>query len=160
MSEFGAKVVGSWIGSDQYIHGQLAQKLETLTAEAEAIKQFPDSQSQNLMLRYCFCQKINYLQRLTPPPLMVNFVAQFDLLKREIFQQILRKPDISGPSVVLIYKMVVLDISFLQISLLSPLLPHCLKQKRVLRLFFLDSSITEQARWSMHFIIHSPIMVD
>jgi len=97
MSEFGAKVVGSWIGSDQYIHGQLAQKLETLTAEAEAIKQFPDSQSQNLMLRYCFCQKINYLQRLTPPPLMVNFVAQFDLLKREIFQQILRKPDISNP---------------------------------------------------------------
>jgi hypothetical protein len=27
---------------------------------------------------------------------MVNFVAQFDLLKREIFQQILRKPDISN----------------------------------------------------------------
>ena len=47
------------------------------------------------MLRYCFCQKINYLQRLTPPPLLVDFVAKFDDLKRDIFRQILRKPDIS-----------------------------------------------------------------
>jgi hypothetical protein len=97
VSEFGAKIVGSWIGSDQYIREQLAQKFETLKSEAEVIKQFPDSQSQNLMLRYCFCQKINYLQRLTPPPLMADFVAQFDDLKREIFQQILRKPDIPDP---------------------------------------------------------------
>ena len=96
LSEFGAKIVGSWIGSDEYIREQLAQKLETLKSEAEVIKQFPDSQSQNLMLRYCFCQKINYLQRLTPPPLLVDFVAQFDDLKRDIFRQILRKPDISN----------------------------------------------------------------
>ena len=96
LSEFGAKIVRSWIGSDEYIREQLAQKLETLKSEAEVIKQFPDSQSQNLMLRYCFCQQINYLQRLTPPPLLVDFVAQFDDLKRDILQQILQKPDISN----------------------------------------------------------------
>ena len=96
VSQFGAKVVGSWIGSDQYIKEQLAHKLDILKNEAELIKQFPDSQSQNLMLRYCFCQKINYLQRLTPPPLMTDFVEQFDHLKREIFMSIIHKQNIQN----------------------------------------------------------------
>jgi len=44
------------------------------------------------MLRYCFCQKINYLQRTTSPPLLTNFVSRFDAIKKEIFESILKKP--------------------------------------------------------------------
>ena len=92
VSEYGAKMVGSYLGSEVYVKHQLALKLESLKTEAEVIKSFPDAQSQNLMFRYCFCQKINYLQRLTPPPLIADFVSKFDDLKREIFETIVQMP--------------------------------------------------------------------
>jgi hypothetical protein len=86
--EYGAKILGSYIGSDSYIEKQLMIKIDSLRQEAISIKSFQDVQGQHLMLRYCFAQKINYLQRTTPPCLLKSFVKQFDKLKRDICNSI------------------------------------------------------------------------
>jgi hypothetical protein len=87
--EYGAKLLGSYIGSDSYVRNQLLQKIDVLKTEANHIKDFNNAQGQHLMLRFCFAQKINYLQRTTPSNLLDNFAAEFDEIKREICGKII-----------------------------------------------------------------------
>jgi len=87
---FGVRMVGTWIGHHRYIQGQLQNKLHDLNVEKEHIIAFPDPQIKNLMFRWCFCQKIDYLQRTTSPLLISNFVAQYDRMKQEIFCSLLQ----------------------------------------------------------------------
>jgi hypothetical protein len=87
---FGVRMVGTWIGHHRYIQGQLQSKLHDLNVEKEHIIAFPDPQIKNLMFRWCFCQKIDYLQRTTSPLLISNFVAQYDRMKQEIFCSLLQ----------------------------------------------------------------------
>jgi len=87
---YGCKMVGSWIGTDEYIKSQLQAKLQKLKTEADVIKAFPDPQVQNLMLRWCYAQKVNYLQRSIPPDLLIEFLDGFNALKRDILDSILQ----------------------------------------------------------------------
>ena len=87
--KFGCNILGSWVGSTGYIHSHLEEKLAKLQSEAEAIKNYPNKQVQHLILRWCFSQKINHLQRSIPPELLENFVNNFDFQKRDIFESIL-----------------------------------------------------------------------
>ena len=89
---YGCKVVGTWIGTDEYIVKNLREKMVSLRAEAELLKAFPDPQVQNLMLRWCFSQKITYLLRSTSPHLMEDFIWKFDVLKQEILASIIQCP--------------------------------------------------------------------
>ena len=73
----------------KYIKAQLRDKLKELNIEKEHIIAFPDPQVKNLMFRWCFCQKIDYLQRTTSPRLLDEFVYAFDRMKREIFCSLL-----------------------------------------------------------------------
>jgi len=86
---FGVKMVGTYIGDPSYIRAQLQIKLEELNDEKEHIIDFPDPQVRNLMFRWCFCQKIVYLQRTTSPSLLAEFVSAYDCMKREIFCSLL-----------------------------------------------------------------------
>ena len=86
---YGCKMVGSWIGTDEYVKSQLQVKILQLETEAAVIKNFPDTQVQNLMLRWCFAQKVNYLQRSIPPELLTEFIGAFDNQKRDILDSIL-----------------------------------------------------------------------
>ena len=88
-SKYGCSVLGSWIGSDEYMKVQTEIKLEKLAKEAEVIKKYPNKQVQHLILMKCFSPKVNHLQRLTPPNLLAYFIRQFDSLKREVFSSIL-----------------------------------------------------------------------
>ena len=87
--KYGCNILGSYVGSSSYIQSCLAEKLGKLALEAKAIKDYPNKQVQHLLLRLCFSQKINHLQRSTPPEYMTNFVENFDSMKRDIFENIL-----------------------------------------------------------------------
>lgn len=86
---YGCNILGSWVGSPSYIHSHLEEKFAKLQSEAEVIKNYPNKQVQHLLLRLCFSQKINHLQRSIPPEHMESFIEKFDLLKRDILETIL-----------------------------------------------------------------------
>ena len=88
---YGAKVLGSYVGSDDFIVESLRQKLSKLEKQADNIINKVDAkQIQFLLLRWCFSQKVNYLQR-TIPPWFLNpgFNNAFDRLKKKILLKIL-----------------------------------------------------------------------
>jgi hypothetical protein len=88
-SKFGCNILGSFVGSPTYIVSSLEEKFQKLVLESEAIKTYPNKQVQHLMLRLCFSQKINHLQRSTPPELLEDFINRFDFLKRDTLESIL-----------------------------------------------------------------------
>jgi hypothetical protein len=85
-SNYKGKILGSYVGSDEFVVRKLDRKIESLHIEANVLRQFPNIQGQHLILRYCYAQKINYLQRTTPPYLMQNIITEFDSLKRYLLQ--------------------------------------------------------------------------
>ena len=87
--KYGCNILGSYVGSSTYIQSSLVEKLGKLAIESEAIKNYPNTQVQHLILRLCFSQKINHLQRSIPPEYMTNFVQNFDSMKRDILETIL-----------------------------------------------------------------------
>ena len=82
--DYGMTVLGSYIGTDEFIRTKLTQKLEALEHEKRAIIAFPNLQVRNLLLRWCFGQKINYLQRTQSPRIMVDFVDEYIGMKKDI----------------------------------------------------------------------------
>jgi hypothetical protein len=59
--KYGCNILGSYVGSSTYIQSSLVEKLGKLALESEAIKNYPNTQVQHLLLRQCFSQKINHL---------------------------------------------------------------------------------------------------
>ena len=83
-NQYGMKVLGVFMGSAQFIQLNLSSKIKKLSDVKDKIIAFPDKQVRNLILRWSFCAKINYLMRTTPPALIVNFIQEFNRLKKEI----------------------------------------------------------------------------
>ena len=81
---YGAKVLGSYIGSDEFISAKLEFELEKLSDEAAKLVLYDDLQQRYLFFRFCFCQKINHNLRTIPPRLTLPFVRGFDDLKKTI----------------------------------------------------------------------------
>ena len=59
LKSYGAKVLGSYVGSDEYIKSNLLVKAEKLDAEASLLVEYPDLQQRFHLLRWCFSEKIN-----------------------------------------------------------------------------------------------------
>ena len=76
-------ILGSYVESPNYIKSSLTANLEKLELESEAIKNYPNKQVQHLLLRLCFSQKLNHLQRSIPPEYMTDFFKRFDSSKRD-----------------------------------------------------------------------------
>ena len=57
-SKFGAKTLGFYVGSEEFIRNSLQSKLEDLEKEAEKLMSCSDIQQKYVFLRYCFDQKI------------------------------------------------------------------------------------------------------
>jgi hypothetical protein len=88
---YGLPVLGSFVGSAEFIAEQLKGKVKELKEEADAIvlKVAHWKQVQLLLLRWCFCQKLTYWQRTLPPSAMEGIVEQFSDLKKHILCSIL-----------------------------------------------------------------------
>ena len=91
---YGAKVLGSYVGSEESIANRLEKKLTELKKEADAITMVGSFQIQYLLLRWCFCQKIIHLQRTIPPNLIDTCLEPgFTELKKLILKSILGRAD-------------------------------------------------------------------
>ena len=91
---YGAKVLGSYVGSEESIANRLEKKLAELKKEADAITMVGSLQIQYLLLRWCFCQKIIHLQRTIPPNLIGTYLEPgFTELKKLILNSILGRAD-------------------------------------------------------------------
>ena len=91
---YGAKVLGSYVGSEESIANMLEKKLAELRKEADAITTVGSLQIQYLLLRWCFCQKIIHLQRTIPPNLIGTYLEPgFTELKKLIVNSILGRAD-------------------------------------------------------------------
>jgi hypothetical protein len=91
---YGAKVLGSFVGTDESIAARLNKKLQALTKEADAITTVNSQQIRYLLLRWCFCQKIVFLQRTIPPNLIdTHLEPGFTALKKLILNSILGRAD-------------------------------------------------------------------
>ena len=94
---YGAKLLGSFVSpSEEFIDSHLLKKTEEFEESAENIKsKIFSSQIKFLCLRWSFGQKINYLQRTIPSPLINKTLApRFSELKKEILEDILDRPHI------------------------------------------------------------------
>ena len=88
---YGAKVLGSYCGSDAFILSSLESKLAKIEKQAGRIlDKVHSKQLQFLLLRWCFSQKVTFWQRTIPPKYMNHaFVKEFDSLKKKILSAIL-----------------------------------------------------------------------
>ena len=89
---YGAKVLGSYVGSEKSIANRLEKKLAELKKEADAITTVGLLKIQYLLLRWCFCQKIIHLQRTIPPNLIGTYL-EFTGLKKLILNSIMGRAD-------------------------------------------------------------------
>jgi hypothetical protein len=89
VKKFGLKLLGVWLGSDEYVSANLRKKLDTLREEAEKLKTFSNLQTMYLLLSNCYCQKVNYLMRTTPNRLMEPFLRDYEGLKMGVFAKLL-----------------------------------------------------------------------
>ena len=91
--KYGVKVLGSYIGSPEFIKNKLEQKLATLQEEAEKIISCENIQQRYIFFRYCFDQKINHILRTTGLSLTEEFAEKFDEMKKKILCSILGQFD-------------------------------------------------------------------
>ena len=91
--KYGAKVLGSFIGSPQFIAKQLDLKLQSLEQEAEKVLMCNDLQQRYIFSRYCFGQKINHILRTTDLRLTEDFARKFDMIKKKILCSLIRQYD-------------------------------------------------------------------
>ena len=88
-SLYGSVVLGSPIGSPEYIASFLEDKLRILSKEAERLCAFPDPQLKFLLLHYCFNNKITYLMRTIPPQFLEVFISDFNNLIKSVLSSLL-----------------------------------------------------------------------
>ena len=92
--EYGMKILGAYVGTDEFTKHKLVELSETLVETAGSLKKVTTLQSRFLLLKNCFCPKIIHVLRTTRPSLTCELIATFENLKREIFCSILsEQPD-------------------------------------------------------------------
>ena len=91
LSEYGAILLGSPVGTDDYCIGFCTDLITKLEDEATKIKDLPDTQSAFLLLKYCFSQKIQHLLRTVPPHITrPHLLKPFNNIIRSILTSLLK----------------------------------------------------------------------
>ncbi len=76
--EYGAKVLGSFVGSNEYVLSKLKLHVDELQPYVEKLIAIENLQCRNLILRSCFCSKIDHLLRTIRPELTNSIVELFE----------------------------------------------------------------------------------
>ena len=87
--KYGAKLLGSYIGTDAYIALQLQTVLLPLEEVAQRMISYPDNHCKYSLLVHSYQMKIQHLLRTIAPSLMSSICADFDKLKRKVLVSIL-----------------------------------------------------------------------
>jgi hypothetical protein len=85
---FGIELLGTPIGSKEFIKAWLQEKIINLKAEANTISTFQYTQGEWLLLYYCLCNKFNYVFRTISPGNLTEFIPQGIEIIRELFGNI------------------------------------------------------------------------
>jgi hypothetical protein len=89
-SYYGAKLLGSFLGTDSYIKKQLKSKLIELNDQKiQLINNVQNYQNRMLLLRECYSWKINHLFRTLPPSLTNNLSQKFSSFQKDVLKSIL-----------------------------------------------------------------------
>lgn len=104
---YGVKLLGAFVGTDQYIDHCLEEYFTSLVECAKSLMDYPDLQGRLLLFRYCFMSKPLFLMRTTRPDLMTKFIDNLQKLQRTILASIF-KCDVSDS----LFHMCCLRISF------------------------------------------------
>jgi hypothetical protein len=89
---YGASVLGSYLGTADFVRAQLDGKVEELGDVSESITTVNSKQIQFLMLRWSFSQMLIHLQRNLPHRLMQYIIPEFMEMKRNILETIVEVP--------------------------------------------------------------------
>jgi hypothetical protein len=76
--KYGTKMLGAFLGTDEYIQANLREHLEKLRAEAKLLMEYPDVQGRYHLFKMCLMNKPNHLMRTTRPDLMAEFIGEWD----------------------------------------------------------------------------------
>ena len=91
--DYGVKILGSFIGSKQYIQKGLQSKVEEFKNIAEKLIKYPDSHTKYLLLIKCFKPIPNYLISSQRPSDVYPLCAEFQLLLKKILTNIISTND-------------------------------------------------------------------
>ena len=89
--QYGAKVVGSRVGTDEYILHHLQEKAMELKIESDKLIECDDIQQRYLFLRWCYGSKINHILRTTYPSLTQDLATSFDNSKKKVLCSLLQQ---------------------------------------------------------------------
>jgi hypothetical protein len=78
------KVLGSYIGSNEYVKCKLEDVILQYTKIKERLVNFPIAQQRMMLFRYCFSSKPVHLLRTIPAKLTESFVSRFVGLQKEL----------------------------------------------------------------------------
>ena len=92
--QYGAKVVGSRVGTDEYILHHLQEKAMELKIESDKLIECDDIQQRYLFLRWCYGSKINHILRTTYPSLPQDLATSFDNSKKKVLCSLLQQFEI------------------------------------------------------------------
>ena len=74
---WGFKVLGAFIGTDEYVKRSLNKKVRSLDSTVETLLQFPYAQGRYYLHRFCFNEKIGYWLRAQFPDHTKNLLQDF-----------------------------------------------------------------------------------
>jgi len=86
---YGAKILGSFVGTNEYISERLQSKIEKLNDEASLLIQYEDLQQRFQLFRWCFTEKINHILRTCYPVLTEEIAISFNIMKKRVICSIL-----------------------------------------------------------------------
>ena len=94
-AEYGAKILGAYIGSEAYVTSQFQAKTQELREAAQKICCLKDNQMKCLLLTKCFSHKVTYLQRTHSPdtPGLANLLTEFTGFQKDIVCSMLNDPN-------------------------------------------------------------------
>ncbi len=87
--EYGAVILGSFVGTDEFIRKQLEEYGKELERVADCLLSYPDLQGRWLLFLRCFTAKPIYLFRTVPPRLTVDLQSKVEELKKKILYSLL-----------------------------------------------------------------------
>ncbi len=87
---YGVKVLGSFLGTDQYINSKLNSVVSEWTEAADRLVELPMVQHRMLLFRYCFNPRPIHLLRTLPRNLSRDMVVQFQQLQLKVLRSMFR----------------------------------------------------------------------
>jgi hypothetical protein len=86
---YGVEILGSFVGSDEFIKHKLDEKLGKLKDEMVLLEKFPNSQAKFILFQRSFCAKANHLARTIQPQLLEKFAKDYVGLQKWFIEKLL-----------------------------------------------------------------------